>query len=526
MGPPSENNSNKKKEVFIIGAGISGLAAARQLLNSTTAKDLDLKVTILEASSDVGGRIKRAEQNFVSGNVVDLGAEYIHCQGHVLWEWIHEFYGKTVDDYRYHSQCGEDGDDDDAEETETESETDKTKIKTKFFEPIFLLSHADGGPDEQKTEQGKYGMYYVDDELMMYNDPRLEVLNEKLEAVFQYEYDPRVSLADALMEQTPPLPDSLRKLVISSYGNTAGCCDISQLSISQLAHFEHYWETNEQEGDFRPPSTIGMYGIVQSCLERLEKYENFELIRNCEVQSIRQGNQGPIIEAANGTSYHADAVIVTVPPPILPEIFKDLPQSKVEALAKIGFERAIKVIIKLRRRLWPSHLQSIISAGEQPIPEIWFRELTDQTDGTTYYLATGFLVSNAADDFVDLIRKGGVWLDDKERQEKAGTILFQQLVTMLQDTLPPDMNVDDPTQLVLDSLMFDWKDDAPFVQGGYMYPRVGITPGHLHALAEPLGNCFFAGEATNTHACCTVQAAIETGQRAASEVESFFVSDV
>ena len=501
-------DKKNKKDVFIVGAGISGLAAARELLMSrTSTKDLDLKVTVLEASSDVGGRIKKASDDFVFGNVVDLGAEYIHCQGHVLWEWFYEFYGKTVDDY------------DDDDEKETETETDKPKIK--FFEQIFLLSHADGGPDEHKTDEGKYGMYYVDDELMMYNDPRLEPLNEKLEAVLESEYGPNVSLADALMEQGPSLPESLRKLVISSYGNTAGCCDISQLSISQLSHFEHYWETNEEEGDFRPPPTIGMYGIAQSCLERLEKYKDFQLIPNCEVQSISRGDRVAIIETANGTVYEADAVIVTVPPPILPTIMKDLPLSKVEALTKIGFERAIKVIIKLKQRLWPSHLQSIISAGGQPIPEIWFREMTDQNDGTTHYLATGFLVSTAADNFVALIRKDGLALNDEDRRRKAGTILFQQLVTMLQDTLPPDMNVDDPTQLVVDSLIYDWKDDAPYAQGGYMYPRVNITPEHLHALAEPLGNCFFAGEATNTNACCTVQAAIETGQRAASEVESF-----
>jgi monoamine oxidase len=52
-----------------------------------------------------------------------------------------------------------------------------------------------------------------------------------------------------------------------------------------------------------------------------------------------------------------------------------------------------------------------------------------------------------------------------------------------------------------------------------VYPKVGITPADLQALAEPMGNIYFAGEATNTNACCTVQAAMETGLRAAKEVE-------
>lgn len=484
-----DESSQESREIIIVGAGFAGLGAARQLLEDNPS----FKVTLLEASSDVGGRIK-VDREFVPGNALDLGAEFIHCQNHVLWDWIREFWG-------------------DKEAKEMKSENSKTEL----FEPIFLLSHADGGPQRTKTDEGKYGMYYLDSELVMYDDPRLDNLNLKLEAIAHTGYSIQDSLADALRAQEPPLSDSLWQLAVSSYGNTAGCSDLSQLSISQLANFEHYWETNEEEGDFRPPSKMGMHGIAQSCLERLEQFGNFSLIRNCEVQSIRQDPHGSVIKTKNDELLHADAVVVTVPPPILPKIVEDLPESKREALTKIGFERAVKVVVKLKERLWPSHLQSIISAGE-PIPEIWFREMTDEQE-MTYYLATGFLVSDAADEFVDLVNSRVVQRGEI-RHEIAGNILFQQLLSMLDTLLPKEIGVDD-SSLLVDTLMFDWKDDAPYAQGGYMYPRVGITPSHLQALAEPFGSCFFAGEATNTNACCTVQAAIETGLRAASQVESF-----
>lgn len=175
----------------------------------------------------------------------------------------------------------------------------------------------------------------------------------------------------------------------------------------------------------------------------------------------------------------------------------------------------LKVICKFRKAIWPTNVQSVISAGE-PIPEIWFRELPEsKTLGTpSYYLAVGFLVSTAADQFLDSI---SVAKSKKEQTERAGDILFQQLVRMFRDPKTTTTTKDYDDDVLIDTLIFDWKEEK-YAQGGYMYPKVGITPNDFKVLAEPFGRCFFAGEATNTNACCTVQAAIETGQRAAEEV--------
>lgn len=51
-----------------------------------------------------------------------------------------------------------------------------------------------------------------------------------------------------------------------------------------------------------------------------------------------------------------------------------------------------------------------------------------------------------------------------------------------------------------------------------MFPKIGFSMAKLQALAEPCGNVHFAGEATNTNACCTVQAAMETGHREAIKI--------
>ncbi|CAJ1934396.1 unnamed protein product [Cylindrotheca closterium] len=508
--PLHKSHDDAHIHVIIVGGGFAGLACAKKLLSSSPKNNI--KVTILEAESDIGGRVK-AHKSFLSQNhVLDLGAEFIHCQGHALWDWIFEYFGpeKNVED--------------------------RKRFVRSQFESVFLLSHADGGPAEEPTEEGNYGMYYLDNELVMYNDSRLDQMNEKLNALSDHpptHFGVQDSLADALgaqfSENTSPMPDFLWQLTVASFGNTAGCCDLSQLSVRQLSHFEHYWEEQEEEGDFRPPPTMGLYGIAKACSEHLEtSYKDaFELILDCEVQSIEQNDKNTVVlQIANGSIFHANAVVVTVPPPILPEIIKDLPDFKMEALEKIGFERAVKVIVKLKDRFWPVKLQSIIAAGEL-VPEVWFRDLQDTaTAEQPYCLATGFLMSSAADRFVALLNekleRANANGQESDRNALAGQMLMEQLAKMLKyhlslnGTTSQDLNAN-----ILDAMIFDWKTDAPFAQGGYMYPKVGITPEHLEAMAAPHGRLFFAGEATNTNACSTVQAAIETGERASKEIISF-----
>ena len=57
------------KSVIVVGAGISGLAAARKL------KDAGFTVTVLEAQDRVGGRLR---SNRTLGVAFDEGASWIH----------------------------------------------------------------------------------------------------------------------------------------------------------------------------------------------------------------------------------------------------------------------------------------------------------------------------------------------------------------------------------------------------------------------------------------------------------------
>lgn len=67
-------------ETVVVGAGVAGLAAARKLVDSGEG------VTVLEARDRVGGRVW-TERRF-GGLPVELGAEFIHGDAVVTWEYV------------------------------------------------------------------------------------------------------------------------------------------------------------------------------------------------------------------------------------------------------------------------------------------------------------------------------------------------------------------------------------------------------------------------------------------------------
>ncbi|CAD5112502.1 DgyrCDS1717 [Dimorphilus gyrociliatus] len=78
----------KSKDIIIVGAGISGISAARILINGGH------NVTVLEARNRVGGRIHTVE---VNNNKVDLGASWIHKDNdnHPIYKLAEKFNLKT-----------------------------------------------------------------------------------------------------------------------------------------------------------------------------------------------------------------------------------------------------------------------------------------------------------------------------------------------------------------------------------------------------------------------------------------------
>lgn len=474
--------------VVIVGAGMAGLTCARELLRTT-----EYRVRLVEAASKPGGRVRATALTEGSRVPLDLGAEFVHGTGTVLTELIHELFVASAG-------------------------TRKRVSAEDLYEPVFVTSHADGGPDDAPTVHGKYGMFFVDGRLIMYNDPAIQQVSAALADVLD-ESSAALSLGEALDGAPVPLPPSLRAVAVASFANTSGCSDLYGLSLPMLRKFKRHWDEHETAGDFR--LSIGMTAVVDAMVDNLQQEgrDRCSLQCNWKVQRIRQhGDQifGAVdIESATGEMIRADAVVVTVPPPLLKQLDMELPEKKVSALSNIGFARVVKVILQFSTRAWPEKLQSIICADELPVPEIWFFEVNDEA--ATRYVAVGYLTSDAADSFVRTVKESAIaeatqTATRASADAAAGKIFLQQLARVLSQS---EASL---SSSLLGSLVYDWKDDHPTVQGGYMYPMTGLTVQSLQDLAAPHGRVVFAGEATNTNACCTLQAAMETGIRAADQV--------
>ena len=82
----NHDNKGDTHHVVIVGGGIAGLVAARELLLCHP----NIQVTIVEACDSLGGRI-RGNTTFVPNHMTDMGAEYIHGTETLLTELVQEF---------------------------------------------------------------------------------------------------------------------------------------------------------------------------------------------------------------------------------------------------------------------------------------------------------------------------------------------------------------------------------------------------------------------------------------------------
>ena len=97
----SQKGGAKKKKIIVIGSGVSGLAAARELKSS------GFEVMILEGQNRLGGRVY---SNRSLGFPIDLGASWIHEErGNPITEIARKNGVKTVvhdDSWKYYSHDG------------------------------------------------------------------------------------------------------------------------------------------------------------------------------------------------------------------------------------------------------------------------------------------------------------------------------------------------------------------------------------------------------------------------------------
>ena len=481
----SSSSPDTPFEVAIIGAGASGLCAAQELLRlSSCASSGDL--VLLDSLDYAGGRMRTvpldvaaspsstpastsASASASSAVMVEAGAEFVHGSTTLLNYLV--------------------------------------KAKEWPTKEVFVAAQGDGGPDSRPTPEGKHGVYYLGREkrLLRYDDssdPDFKLLNLKISEIRRHdEARSSASVGEHLSSSMPPPSwERMLDLAVAGYGNTIGAANLDDISLQRMAESERWWDDHDGcsspdgGGDCRLDDGRYMSDVAGELASGLEK----SLRLNFRVKTLDYSASVCRIVGSDGEAIWAKKVIVTIPTNQFAAVdfCPPLPKAKQTAATLIGFSNAVKLFVVLEERFWPDAVSNVIAASSK-IPEMWFR----YCPLSKVHIVCCFACSDFA---CELERMG----EDKAVDEAVA--LLSEIFGSSADLIESK---------VLETKLFSWG-AVPSIGGGYSYPKKGLTRKHISNLARPIdGKIYFAGEATHQGAGSTVHAAMETGVRAAKEIQ-------
>ncbi len=306
------------KKVIVIGAGISGLAAAYQL------KQKGVEVTVLEAGGRIGGRIFTHQIDKEHNLTVELGAEWVGVSHSKLIALCDEFKLKLLD-HRFDTHLF---------------------INQKYSKPTEW-----GFDKEWEIKLNKV----MQDFLMQKIQESREL--DKLDW-WRFLRQTGISAQDleirGLMDSTD-FGEDIR--FVSAYS----------------AMGEYASSSPKNEMDYK------VEGGNSRIIEELAKKLGEESIKTKhQVSQINQTNGKVTVICKNGTQWEADKIICTIPTNALLQIdFQPaMPEEKLEAINALQYARIIKTSVLFKERFWQEENFDMVT---DTLPHYFFHTTKNQT---------------------------------------------------------------------------------------------------------------------------------------------------
>lgn len=308
---PAESMTEKKAKVVVIGAGISGLTAARKLVDSGL-----FEVKILEARDRIGGRIWTERSN-AFGCPIDLGASWIHGnKKNPLYDLARAENIKLV---------------------ETE---DKSRPQTFYSD----------GRAVSLEERNHFDAIY--NSLCDKAFEKRKSLIEKGDISVAVAFD--AVIKDAKLSHSDEV--AARHLISSEIEN-------EYATTADTISFEN-WDT---ESLFHGDDLL-LPGGYDQLLKPLAK--GLDIQFHSPVAEIAHSRDGVNILTSNGTRFQFDHAIITLPLGVLKsgkvKFQPALPKAKSDAINGLKMGTFDKLYLKFPERFWPENVAWIEYMGENP----------------------------------------------------------------------------------------------------------------------------------------------------------------
>ncbi|XP_046839081.1 lysine-specific histone demethylase 1B-like [Xenia sp. Carnegie-2017] len=448
--------------VIVIGAGTSGLGAAKQLHN------FGVKVTILEAQGRIGGRVQ--DENI--GNViVGKGAQIMNGCINNPMAIIAKQCGHVM-------KCL--GDKCDLIEENGDAINEEFDSKGDFHFNALL----DAVADWRKQNECDCS------------------LDEKLSEIHK----------EFLDQTATDFPPESERLLNFHFGNLEYACAAPLDKVSALC-----WDQNETFPQFQGNHTILTHGY-ESILQRLAK--GLDIHMNTEVISIDYSTEAISVRTKDGRIFIADKVIVTVPLSLLKSetiaFTPKLPEEKIKSIKRLGAGLVEKVILSFPRCFWWKLCEKTESFGHIPSSKEnrgfcgIFYDLSSKTTygkkkkGNIYVLMT-VLAGNSAVEAQEM--------EDKEIVERCLKILRSMF---------PDETVPQPYE----SIVTHWGKEKFSKMAYSYIATGASGEDYTKMSEDVEKRLYFAGEATNRDFPQTVTGAYLSGLREAYKVHNDLINEV